>query len=65
MNKSKVTIEEIPDEEAYKGPTNVEDLPYVLTDEVVDSEVFTKYKTVDQKVRPVKTTLPEGERIIT
>ena len=64
VNKSKVTIEEIPDEEAYKGPTNVEDLPYVLTDEVTDSEVFTKYKTVDQKVRLVKTTLPEGERII-
>ena len=64
VNYSEVLVEEVEDEEAYQGPSEREESPYILEELSEASDVFTKYKTVDKKVRPVKTDLPPGERII-
>ena len=64
VNYSEVLVEEVEDEEAYQGPSEREELPYILEELNETSDVFTKYKTVDKKVRPVKTDLPPGKRII-
>ena len=58
---SEVLTEEVEDEEAYQGPSGKEEeFPYILEELSGASDVFTKYKTVDKKVRPVKTDLPPG-----